>query len=47
VPLVSLAQRLSPRRDPADLASQLPLKAHFEFGQAIQEVLMHSDRAWP
>ncbi len=44
VPLTYLASRLSPVAILPVSPSQLPLKAHFEFGQAIQEVLMHADR---
>lgn len=44
VPLTYLAPKLHPVTIVPIAPSLLPPKAHFEFGQALQEVLMHSDR---
>ncbi len=44
VPLTYLASHLSPVAILPITPSLLSGKAHFEFGQALQEVLMHTDR---
>lgn len=44
VPLTYLASRLPKYSVMPVYPSLLPAKSHFEFGQAIQEVLMHSSR---
>ncbi|WKZ29243.1 MAG: class III extradiol dioxygenase subunit B-like domain-containing protein [Patescibacteria group bacterium] len=44
VPLTYLATKLNPVAIVPIAPSLLSPKAHFEFGQALQDVLMHSDR---
>ena len=44
VPLTYLAAKIQPATIMPISPSHLPPKAHFEFGQGLQEVLLHTDR---